>query len=136
MTTTELTLQEYFDRAVKHLHSLPRQATNTSTGYCQYLTDDGLKCIVGAFIPDGHEAQSNKGGVLTLAEDHPDLAGIAWPDDTFGSGARMAFELQSDVHDEPNNWTRDGFNNPEILLDIAERYDLNPAVVTARRWPK
>jgi hypothetical protein len=133
-TPMTMTLQEYFDRAVKHLHSLPHRATNPDSHQCEYLTPDGLKCIVGAFIPDGHPAQFWKGGVTTLIDQFPDLAGVAWPDSD--NGRSLAFDLQVEAHDPSSNWKADGFARPGVLIRIANKYGLNTDVVTARRWPK
>lgn len=45
----------------------------TEKGGCTYLADDGNKCAVGVFIPDGHEAQKCIGTALDVLDLHPDL---------------------------------------------------------------
>jgi len=40
---------------------------------CCYLTQNGNKCAVGCFIPDGHRGQSFRGDVLKLLRGCPDL---------------------------------------------------------------
>lgn len=45
-----------------------------SSGKCQYLTEDGRKCIIGLFIPDGHPAQESNLGVYDLLLEYKDLA--------------------------------------------------------------
>jgi len=40
---------------------------------CVYLNKDGKKCLVGLFIPDGHEAQKSNGSAHGLLENFPDL---------------------------------------------------------------
>lgn len=40
---------------------------------CFYLTNDGRKCPIGLFIPDGHEAQKVCFRVNKLLERYPDL---------------------------------------------------------------
>ena len=40
---------------------------------CSYLTEDGNKCAVGCFIPDGHIAQTRTTTAGALLADYPDL---------------------------------------------------------------
>jgi len=40
---------------------------------CEYLNKDGKKCLVGLFIPDGHEAQKSGGSAHFIIENYPDL---------------------------------------------------------------
>ena len=40
---------------------------------CQYLTDDGKRCVIGCFIPDGHEALKSGGGVQHILRRYRDL---------------------------------------------------------------
>lgn len=40
---------------------------------CSYLTEDGKKCAIGLFIPNGHEAQLSTLEVHSLLEHYPDL---------------------------------------------------------------
>ena len=42
-------------------------------GACRYLTKDGLKCVVGLLIPDGHRAQYRQSAAYTLFSEYPDL---------------------------------------------------------------
>lgn len=48
---TNLNRQTVFDTMLTHLRA-QGQAALTSTGFCAYRSDDGLKCAVGAIIPD------------------------------------------------------------------------------------
>jgi len=41
---------------------------------CEYLTDDGRKCVIGLFIPDGHEAQRSTGDVECILGTYPELS--------------------------------------------------------------
>jgi len=43
-------------------------------GTCRYLTESGNKCVIGCFIPDGHEGQNFVGSVDKLIAKYPDLA--------------------------------------------------------------
>ena len=40
---------------------------------CFYLSDDGKKCVIGCFLPDGHEAQNSFFGIKLILEKYPDL---------------------------------------------------------------
>mgnify|MGYP000665124862 CR=1 FL=1 len=129
-----MTPQDYFDRAVKHLHSMPHQAISAD-GTCLYLCPDGSRCVVGAFIPDGHPALGPVGfgsSVRRLADVYPDLDGVAWPHGALGRA--LAGALQT-AHDS-GAWSPDGFDEPERLRRIAFDYHLDDAVVTSRRWPR
>lgn len=44
-----------------------------SGGQCQYLTEDGNKCAVGVFIPEGHESQNEIAMVKELLVNYPEL---------------------------------------------------------------
>lgn len=53
------------------------EPASTSDGLsCVYLSDDGNKCAVGMFIPDGHPGQKMTGVVTSLLKVHPDLAAL------------------------------------------------------------
>lgn len=41
--------------------------------FCLYLSNDGNKCGVGLFIPDGHESQKQLCSVVELVRTYPDL---------------------------------------------------------------
>lgn len=47
-----MTPQETFDRVVTHLRKQGRKSVDPSTHRCMYRGPDGLKCAVGALIPD------------------------------------------------------------------------------------
>ena len=112
----DMAMQEYFDKTIEHLASMPDQAIidNKDGEVCSYLTPEGLKCAVGCHIPDGHEAQYSTGSVFDLAGAYPDLAGLAWPNRY--RGIDLAEALQS-LHDAKYNWDDNGFCG----WDAAER---------------
>ncbi len=120
MTITE---QEYFDRACERLRDGTGRAVG-ARGKCEYLTEDGCKCVVGVFIPDGHTAQRSGLSVVSLAERWPRLAGIAWPDTS--DGLTLASRLQ-ECHDDKNSWDGSEFIGESVLVDLARRYDLTYA---------
>jgi hypothetical protein len=118
MTPKEANLsrQEMFDIMVRHLRQQKHQALAMEGGACVYLTESGLKCAVGALIPDGHPAQADSGGVSSTWGRYPDLF----------HEADVAFlgECQRRLHDDsqPSDWTEDYFER--MVQYIAEKYDL------------
>lgn len=64
-----LTLQEIHDKIDKEF----KGKAVDSNGYCQYLTEDGKKCAIGLFIPDGHRAQQCFENVLGILRKYPNL---------------------------------------------------------------
>lgn len=40
---------------------------------CSYKTNDGKKCFIGLFIPDGHPGQKIEGNASKLICEYPDL---------------------------------------------------------------
>ena len=121
-----ITMQEYFDKTIEHLASMPHRAMRNNER-CAYLTEEGLKCAVGCHIPDGHEAQSFMGGVMSLAAAYSDLAGIAWPDEKYG--VKLAARLQA-VHDSALNWDDNGFCGWDAAKRTADEFDLDASSVT------
>jgi len=49
------------------------KAFNHNTDECVYKTDEGKKCFIGLFIPDGHVAEKFKGSVKGLLYTYPTL---------------------------------------------------------------
>lgn len=66
---------------------------------CMYKTEDGRKCFIGLFIPDGHEAQSLKGDVHALLHEYPDLLELmpSYDYDTLDNLQRAHDELGSSM---------------------------------------
>lgn len=60
--------KEFEGKAVKVSHNI-----STFTNHCQYLTDDGKKCIIGLFLPEGHKGQQSQDNVLGLLKEFPEL---------------------------------------------------------------
>jgi len=117
-----ITKQEFFTKAVEHMRKQGKQAI-CAEGRCVYLTPDGLKCVIGSFIPDGHPAQVSTLSIGGLSEDHPDLKGIAWPAGRVG--LKLAQNMQL-IHDCDSNWNDGGFgeNGENRVKLIAEKYQL------------
>lgn len=120
-----MTLQEYFDKTVKHIRSLPRQAVS-DIGTCLYRTEDGLACAVGVHIPDGHPACSAPGTVRDLIPVYPDLVGVVAPGGP--CGLPLAYMLQT-AHDDARNWDEGGFINHKALDNIGRAFDLDIGAV-------
>lgn len=119
-----ITEQEYFDRVCERLRDGTGPAIERRSyafGACLYLTADGLKCAVGIFIPDGHPAQQRVGGILSLAQTFPDLAGVAWP--ATRDGLELAEVLQQ-AHDAAPHWDGTVFIAEGALEAIAAEFGL------------
>lgn len=115
------TKQEIFDRVVAHLRQQGRPAREGS--WCRYLTADGLKCAVGALIPDGHPAQTDLDGDPTpqiLAERYPNLFE---PHLVEGGPWGLLRQLQK-AHDEATgaNWLA---VVEQQLVDVASQFGLH-----------
>jgi len=119
-----VSMQDYFNKTIRHLVDQKKRAV-TKGGSCVFLID-GLKCAVGCHIPDGHEAQNSQLGVSTLKITHPELAGIAWPNEDLG--VHLAAGLQH-LHDVWAHWDKDGFVAFDVARRVAERFKLRPDIV-------
>lgn len=76
-------------------------------GKCCYLTDNGKKCAVGCFIPDGHEGQNFEGTAADLMKKYHELK---LPLSKYGL---MAFQ---NVHDKMSS-DLDKDTQLDILID-------------------
>lgn len=114
-----MTAQEVFDRVVERLFDGTGQAFDRETDSCVYLDDNGLKCAVGIFIPDGHKAQAFRGGVPSLRSTFEDLA--AGP---IGQHEDLLWSLQADAHDSVYNWEGTSFTGIFSLQEIAREHGL------------
>ena len=73
-----MTNQEAFDVMVRHLRKQGRQARRDIGGPCRYRAENGLKCAVGALIPDDEYSRSLEfHGVGEIYADVPSLQSIA-----------------------------------------------------------
>ena len=68
-----MTNKQVFDKVKAHLLQQNERCLESPGTYCLYLNENGLKCAIGALIPDGHEAQSFIGSVGQLLKKYPDL---------------------------------------------------------------
>lgn len=107
--------QEAFNRCAEHLLNQGVKALDTNAD-CVYRSPDGLKCAVGAIIPDDKY--------------HPDMENVGVPfiNQRFDLGwsdklCDLLDSLQS-VHDDspPERWV-------EGLVEVATIYNLDASVV-------
>lgn len=112
----KLTAQQVFNRAVKRLRDGTGPA-ETPDGFCMYLTPDNRKCVVGIFIPNGHEAQKHRGDVWSLLYDYPELQAISEHTD-------LLDQLQQ-LHDGDGAWLRNKLTKAaeDELVRIANAHD-------------
>ncbi len=96
--SAELTAQEVFDRVAERLQDGTGRAQDRLYGACKYLTEDGRKCAVGIFIPDGHDGQKVEGSVGYLLEICPDLRS-----GPIGQHRQLLARLQN-IHDTSDVW--------------------------------
>ena len=61
---------------IEHVKKNFKGQAMDENGDCFYLMEDGRKCAVGLFIPDGHESQAYKGTSLELLLKYKDLIDI------------------------------------------------------------
>ncbi len=112
-----MTNQEAFNRVVLHLANQRAKAVGTD-GYCRYRTSNGLRCAVGALIPD-EEYRIDFEGLPVEEIDVPVFKGL---------DLQLLSELQL-IHDE---YATDAW--PEKLASVARNYGLDPAVLSTVIW--
>lgn len=115
-----LAKQEFFDKAAVHLLTQKTRAWNGMT--CSYLAEDGKKCALGIFIPDGHPAQKTTAPISVLFFLYPDLRKIFELE--FPGMFSFLEELQS-IHDTTPeiDWKND-------LIEFAEKWNLSNQVIS------
>jgi hypothetical protein len=114
----KLTPQAAFDKVARHLLKQNARSTNETTGECLYRGPNGLRCAIGALIPEG-VAVVPEIGISGLLDEPPFRDLFAGLDENFlGS-------LQ-EVHDEVPvaGWR-------ESLAGVAAEFNLSPAVLEA-----
>ena len=122
-----LTDQEYFTKTIAHLLTQGAPCIDDN-GFCVYNNAEGMKCAVGYWLPEWHEAETTLGGMHALSTSYPELVGISWPDTV--DGYALALELQM-LHDNTkmiddeniNTFKGERFNS--AVERIRLRFDLN-----------
>lgn len=119
------TKQEFFDKTMAHLASMPHRAMkfNPETNeQCAYLSDDGLKCAVGAHLPDGPWQQSFAmvNGILF---EWPESVGTALGITAENRTEMVGFwiDLQK-LHDTEPNWDSSGFVGWHWARNVADKH--------------
>lgn len=95
-----LSMQRYFSETVDYLRRQEHRSVmaDFGTDVCVYLAADGNRCAVGYWIPDDVELAAQNASLYYVVKFHPELCGVAWPDDP--QGVDLAIELQK-LHDRP-----------------------------------
>ena len=115
-----LTNQEAFDRMLSHLRK-QRQPAVSDSGSCRYRTSAGLKCAVGALIPD----DSYRG--YFEVEPLEKVLRLLGSDDVDQADFLRACQFQ--MHDNPSSYydISTAYYMEKVeqgARDIAERFDL------------
>ena len=123
-------MQEAYDAVVDHLEKQGKRAVGYNThrkqNVCLYLTECNTKCAVGAFIPDGHEAQQSEGDASIILDEYPDLYGVLGIQALSNLDTREFWLNIQRCHDSSNN----ALELNGHLAQIAKRYKLTSRTVT------
>jgi hypothetical protein len=96
--------QEAFDKVAEHLLKQMRKSLNIDRGRCVYRNKDGLKCAIGALIPDElYDHKMEYMGVDRLIFNfHNELQPL------FADVSISLLQDLQDVHDDvsPDHWYR------------------------------
>lgn len=115
--------QQIFDAVATHLFKQGKRSTDDHR--CRYYGDNGLKCAVGAVIPeDVYFPEMDEGNktIKTLVDQNEDKF-PDWVKNNLG----LLQTLQS-VHDKQRNWeSSDLMHN--ALVEVASAYDVSPDVL-------
>jgi len=111
--------QQAFDIMVQHLRKQGQKSRNNGCGTCLYRGPDGLKCAIGALIPDELYSKEMEGYtidrlLINERDRFPELSKLFE-----GIDEQLLSDMQ-DIHDfnEPDQWE---YN----FKLIAEDYNLN-----------
>lgn len=126
--------QEIFDAVAIHLFKQGVQS-RAEVGPCLYRTKEGLKCAVGALIPDELYDPS-------MDQGDDDGTGIGWLLRAYGdklpkwfaNNKMLLMELQ-DIHDDCNAWKSDDIMKVELTY-VAKRNKLNYDVLNGLSFHK
>jgi hypothetical protein len=114
-----LTKQEAFDIVAKHLFAQGRRSSSEE-GMCLYRGRDGLKCAIGALIPDDqYRVGFEDNSASNIMAEVPVLHSL---------DGRFLDALQG-VHDRRVNWDPSGAAMKAALLSVARCYCLDPAIL-------
>ena len=126
-----MTSQEMFDVSTVHMIRQGQQSINAN-GVCLYRAEGGLKCAVGALIPDAEYSpwMDQCGGISELLQS-AQRDDIMTPALTIlQEHTRLLIRLQ-DAHDDADLWKNGMRGLLSNFRDIAELYHLNTDAVYA-----
>ena len=110
--------QTAFDRVYQHLVDQGRQAYVRHVG-CKYRTENGLKCAIGALIPDELYSPKLEGGTLRDIIRFPEIKELF-----SGVDIDLLGQLQI-THDVKNaTWSSAGFVGHRRMKALAEQFNL------------
>lgn len=110
--------QEAFDRIANHIFTQGERAYTEGDG-CQYRTKTGLKCAVGALIPDeDYYPGMERISLFEISQKVEALRGL---------DISMLRSLQT-VHDDRFNWASSE-TIKSALRNVGDRYELNTDVL-------
>jgi len=122
--------QEIFDRVAVHLFQQGKRSTDKF--HCRYYNNDGLKCAVGALIPEEiyfSEMDIGNKTIKSLVEVH-DEKFPDWVKNNLG----LLQALQS-VHDKQRNWESSDLMH-DALVDVASAYDVSPDILEKLKFER
>jgi len=132
-----LTKQETFDKVAVHLIKQGKQSVSGYSGGCAYRGDNGLRCAVGALIPDDlyDDEMDNEGiGIGSLCDENTGPYGPKFP--IFPRRLFNLLQALQMAHDECDIDTLDGsFDMYELiarLVEIGTRFNLKLEVLNAQ----
>jgi hypothetical protein len=106
--------QMAFDTVVTHLTLQKSRSVQTGTNRCMYRGPLGMKCAVGALIPDEEFMPKME------FKDVSDICGLPSLKDI---NPELLIDMQR-AHDCAGNWDSSGFAAWDVLENIAESYSL------------
>ncbi len=119
-----MTPQEIFDTVVVHLL---QQGKQSKSHVCLYRSDDGLKCAVGALIPDSEYDPAMEFAVIYPFHCSNSTPIQSWAQSNYPNDLKLLNRLQK-LHD---NGPSHSFNNPH---DAWEEYILTESQIIAKEF--
>jgi hypothetical protein len=119
-----MTPQEIFDTVIAHLL---QQGKQSKSDVCLYRSDDGLKCAIGALIPDSeYDPDMECSIVHPFYYSHPTTI-QSWAQSNYPNDLKLLNRLQR-LHDKGPSHS---FNNPH---DAWEEYILTQSQIIAKEF--
>ena len=123
------TKQEAFDTVAKHLFEQGERSMRGLRKTCAYRSGTGLKCAIGALIPDEmynpKMDQPNGMDVDELTAAFPQVTELF---DSFGVPYENMLRDLQDIHDGDVAWAHTHCMRA-LLQDVAEDYCLSPSIL-------